>query len=276
MARRQEVLARLRASIQAMERGGADLQAADDPQTRKGWTLGVREFDRRLGGGLDPSSLHEVKALPRGAGASAGDWAAALGFALRLTVRRLQGLENARSASRPVLWCWSSQFAREFGAPYGGGLAALGFAPSDWLFVETARASEALWAMEEGLRSQSLALVIGVTSEVELTPARRLSLAAAENETPCLLVTDPRLSPAGSTATRWRIEACPSGRHPFNASAPGARRYGVVLERCRHRPMTHEHHPLWLEWSDETHRFRMAAAVADRASEARAAGARSR
>ena len=75
--------------------------------------------------------------------------------------------------------------------------------------------------MEEGLRSQSLALVIGVLGEAELTPARRLSLAAAEHLTPCLLVTDPRLSPAGSTATRWRVGARGSASHPFDGAAPG-------------------------------------------------------
>jgi protein ImuA len=192
---------------------------------------------------------------------------------MRLATRRLAALRDTSAASARILWCWPSVFAREFGAPYGPGLAALGFDPSAWLFAETSRASDALWAMEEGLRSQSLALVIGVMDEVELTPARRLSLVAAEHATPCLLITDPRLSPAGSTGTRWRVGACSSAAHPFDGLAPGAPRYAVALERCRHRPLPHECHPAVLEWSDEAHRFRMAAAVADRAHAPRAAGA---
>jgi len=238
----------------------------------------VSEIDRRLAGGLDAASVHEVK--PEGsatgsaagaragasAGASAGNWAAALGFALRLAVRRLAALgARAEAAPAQILWCWPSAFARELGLPCGQGLAALGFDPSACLFVETRRASEALWAMEEGLKSASLALVVGVLKEAELTPARRLSLAAAGHLTPCLLITDARSAPAGSTASRWRIGTRPSGPHPFEAGAPGAPRYAVSLERCRHGSLMSQAQSLLLEWSDETHRFRVAPALADRA-----------
>jgi len=270
---KDEMLARLRAHITMLERGASFSQSTDASQAGATWTLGVPEIDLHLGSGLDGSSLHEVKAAPRGAGVAASDWVAALGFALRLAVRRLESFAAYSADPARVLWCWPSMFARELGMPYGPGLAALGLAPSAWLFVETARASDALWAMEEGLRSQSLALVIGVLSEAELTPARRLSLVAAEHTTPCLLITDPRLSPAGSTATRWRVGVCASAAHPFDALAPGASRYAVTLERCRHRPLTHEARPVLLEWSDETHRFHMATAVADRAHGPRAAEA---
>jgi protein ImuA len=251
------------------------LPTVGGPQSDSAWTLGIPALDQHLGRGLEAASLHEVKALPRAAGVTASDWAAVLGFALRLAVRRLESFAASSADPPRVLWCWPSVFARELGAPYGPGLAALGIEPSSWLFVETARASDTLWAMEEGLHSQSLALVIGVLSEAELTPARRLSLVAAEHSTPCLIVTDPRLSPAGSTATRWRVGACSSAMHSFNALAPGAPRYAVALERCRHRPLTHEHRPVLLEWSDETHRFRMAAAVADRTHAPRPASAHS-
>ncbi len=50
----------------------------------------------------------------------------------------------------------------------------------------------------------------------------------------------------------------------------------VALERCRHRPLMGEPVPHLLEWSDETHRFRMAAPVAHRADGPRAAIAGSR
>ncbi len=284
------VLAELRHRITALERGPSLIASSSSPelaaqplgsqppgsQSHGSWTLGAAELDQRLGSGLDAASLHEVKAEPQATGVAAGNWAAALGFALRLAVRRLQSLEASSAGPPRILWCWPSVFARELGAPYGHGFAALGLEPSSWLFAETARAADALWAMEEGLRSQSLALVIGVVGEAELTPARRLSLAAAEHLTPCLLITDPRLSPAGSTATRWRVGARGSASHPFDGAAPGAPRYAVALERCRHRPLTREPLPHLLEWSDETHRFRMAAPVADRADGPRAAIAGSR
>lgn len=269
------MLAELRTRITALERGSSLIASPSSPelasQSQRLWTLGAAELDHRLVAGLDAASLHEVKAEPQPSGVAAGDWAAALGFALRLAVRRLQSIEASPASPPRILWCWPSVFARELGAPYGHGFAALGLEPSTWLFAETARADDALWAMEEGLRSQSLALVIGVLSEAELTPARRLSLAAAEHLTPCLLITDPRLSPTGSTATRWRVGARGSASHPFDGAAPGAHRYAVALERCRHRPLTGEPVPHLLEWSDETHRFRVAAAVAHRADAPRAA-----
>jgi protein ImuA len=259
------LLAGLRARIAALERppptSFEPIAAAP-----RAWTLGAPAIDRRLAGGLDGAAVHEVKG--EGGGTAAGDWAAALGFALRLGVRRLDALS---SASAHILWCWPSALARELGRPYGLGLAALGLDPSCCLFVETARACETLWAMEEGLKSQSLALVIGVLADVALTPARRLSLAAGQG-TPCLIVTDPREPAAGSTATRWRVGARASASHPFDAGAPGAPRYALVLERCRVGARTTEASSLLLEWSDETHRFRVASRLADRAHAPRRAG----
>lgn len=274
------MLEELRARIHTLERGrhllASPVSATDPPDGGKGtWTLGAEALDRRIGAGLDTASLHEVKAEPRASGALAGAWGAAIGFALRLAVRRLCSVDTVQGASMHVLWCWPSFLARELGVPYGHGLASMGIEPSTWLFAETARPADALWAMEEGLRSRSLALVVGILDEAELTPARRLSLAAAEHLTPCLLVTDPRLSPAGSTATRWRVGVRRSAQHSRDTTAPGAMRFGVTLERCRHRPITREPVPYLLEWSDETHRFRVAAAVADRTHGARTALAHS-
>jgi protein ImuA len=236
-----------------------------------GWTLGLPALRHRLPAGLDPTALHEIKPELRAGAAVAGDWAAALGFALRLALCRLQSLDDESAAPR-ILWCWPAEFARELGQPYGHGLSALGLEPSTCLFVETARAADALWAMEEGLRAGSMALVIGVLDEAELTPSRRLSLAAGEQRTPCLLITHPRLPAAGSTATRWRVGARGSGPHVFDAGAPGAPRYSLTLERCRHGPLAAEPLSLLVEWSDETHRFRMAAAMADRAPAPRRTG----
>jgi protein ImuA len=255
---------------------GSDAGPAPAQSAVRSWSLGAPRIDRRLAGGLDAAALHEVKPEGRPAGAAAGDWAAALGFALRLAVRRLYAL-GAQPAGAPaqVLWCWPSIFAHELGRPYGQGLASLGLEPSSCLFVETARASDALWAMEEGLKSASLALVIGVLHEAALTPARRLSLAAAGSSTPCLLVTDPGTPAAGSTATRWRVGVRRSGPHPCDALAPGAPRYAVSLERCRHDShgsLMPQALPLLLEWSDETHRFRVAPALAHRADGPRRAG----
>ncbi len=123
------VLAELRHRITAIERGPsliATSSSALAAQHQCLWTLGAAEVDERLSRGLDAASLHEVKAEPQIAGLAAGGWAAALGFALRLAVRRLQSIETSAASPPRILWCWPSVFAREIGAPYGHGFVDLG------------------------------------------------------------------------------------------------------------------------------------------------------
>jgi protein ImuA len=131
--------------------------------------------------------------------------------------------------------------------------------------VEARRDDEVLWVLEEGLRTGSLVLAIGALSSIDLTPARRLSLAARDGATPLLMLTSARSAASGATATRWRINPAASGAHPFDTRAPGAARLAVQLERCRSAPPATEA-ALTLEWSHEAYRFRLAAAVADRAA----------
>lgn len=249
---------------------------------RVSWELGCPACDDLLPRGLETNSLHEIKGQSSAdRGASAADWMAGIGFAARLAVRRIDTFAAARGASasaslvRPwVLWCWPRQLAGEFGSPSAAGLASLGLDPSRLLIVETARAGDALNAIEESLRAQSLAVVIGVVEEAELTPARRLSLAAGETATPCLLVTHPASEPAGATATRWRVKRIASAAQSFEPRAPGAPRFSIALERCRARPESAARPPMFLEWNDETRRFDLASVMADLPAQTRGAGGR--
>lgn len=267
----------LRRRIRSIERHALPMEAGEAQRLHPPWTLGTPEIDAVLGpAGLSLSGVHEIK--PQVSGAIAGDWMAALGFAHRLMVRRLittrqdVGGGSLRNSSPLVLWCSPATFLAELGWPYGPGLSALGLDPRHLIMAETARAGDALWAIEEGLKSQSLAIVLAVLDEVDLTPARRLSLAAAEYQTPCLLITHPRSAATAATATRWRVSRQRSASHPFDADAPGAARYGAALERCRHRHAVPPSSPHLLEWSDAAYRFRMVAKLADRPRAKSAAG----
>ncbi len=155
--------------------------------------------------------------------------------------------------------------AAELGQPSLAGLAQIGLDPARLLIVETARQSDALNALEDGLKSSSLALAFGVFDAVDLTPARRLSLAAGVSATPCLLITHPAAPSAGATATRWRVTRQASAPHAFDARAPGDQRFSVAIERCRARPESSAQSSLVLEWCDEARRFRLAAGMADHA-----------
>lgn len=236
------------------------------------WRLGCAEVDRLLPSGLDVTGLHEVKACACSErGASAADWMTGLGFGLRLAARRLHQV-RAEGRTPLILWCWPRVLAGELGRPSWQGLAALGLAPENIIMVETAREAEALLALEEGLRSPALALAFGVLSAAALNPARRLSLAAAEGLTPCLIATHPAREAAAATATRWRIARAPSAPHPFDPRAPGLKRFSIALERCRAAPESTGRAPLLVEWCDETFRFGLASLMADHAALARRAG----
>ena len=146
------------------------------------WTFGDAQIDAVLpGGALDSAALHEIK--PR----SYNDWSAAFVFAVRLAVRRL-GPPVAQGARPTTLWCHTRARGNDLGRLYAPGLEALGLSAETVIIVETARAAEVLWAMEEGLGSRAVALVIGAVDQIGLTPSRRLSLAAAAAGTPCLLL----------------------------------------------------------------------------------------
>jgi protein ImuA len=253
-ARQRARLAALRSEVQAIERR-SPTPGRSALQGMAAWGFGAADLDAWIGGGLETGALHEV----RPAAASAAAWASAEAFALALGRRRLVMLEGAgRHASAPILWVAPAVLGGEHGLPYGPGLATLGLDPARLLLVAPRRMSDALWAMEEGLKSASLALVVGLLGEaIALTPARRLALAAAAHGTPCLAVTTPRASVTPATATRWRIAPSPSRPPPFDAAAPGAALFTIALERCRARPRAAEMPAMSLEWSDEACRFRL-------------------
>ena len=293
-------LQRLRDCIRAIERRSpvpalpalgitpGAVVAGGDEATNHPWTLGEPAFDILIGAaGLEPGGLHEIKpaasrsstcdayaetGAETGAEAGAGkalDWmavsAAARRFALALGVRWLSACDVLRREA-PVLWCARAGDAAEFGAPYGAGLDRLGLDPARLIVVEPVKTGETLWAIEEGLKANGLALVLGQLPSIGLTPARRLALAAARGRTPCLLLTHPRAPPAAATATRWRIAPAPSASNPLDLQAPGASRFLVTLERCRGRPAAGQSVSLVLEWCDAALCFRLASGVAAGAS----------
>lgn len=267
--RHAKLIEGLRRRIQDIERHVPVLAAPRSNQPMP-WRLGVPGADAFIGpSGLNTAAVHEIKPGTAGAGSTA----ASLGFALRLGARRVQQLKAAHpDCGVPrILWCVTRNSARETGELYAPGLAAFGLDPASILIVETARTSEALWAMEEGLKSASLALVIGQPGKIDLTPARRLSLAAEQSSTPCLLLTPGNSPSAAATSTRWRIDAATSAPHPFDARAPGSARITATLERCQHH-LGGENLSFVLEWphgrGEEAHRFSMATALAHRTADA--------
>jgi len=205
---------------------------------------------------LKRGGLHEIR--PE----AYRDGPAALSFALAAIATEATKQVERRHL---VLWCLTQDAGREWGRPYGPGLLAFGLDPALVLIVEARNAETAAWALEEGLKSRMLIVAL---AEIEIrTPlmARRLSLAAQASRTPCLLLSGHRQSGLPGTLTSWRIAAMTSRSGPFDATAPGAPRWQLTLERCRGSAPGRS---FIVEFSHESFRFRLSAASSDRAAEA--------
>jgi protein ImuA len=216
-------------------------------------SLGVAEIHSHLWGpGLARGVLHEISA------AAHNDRPSAFGFLFAMTALALS------SRSGPAVFVATYKSLAAFGKPYGHGLAQLGLDVGRLILVEAKTCKDALWAIEETLRSQARPAMVAaaVESDLDLTMSRRLNLAAAMHRPPLMLL---RGSGGGASAatTRWRIAAAPAARDRFGTFSHW--RWQVALERCRNG-RTGE----WLiEWNHVAHRFRLVEGLADRTPAAR-------
>jgi len=200
---RSERIGFLRACVAQLETAGA-LPAAAGAAPRVRLGSGLR-LDLSLGGGLARPALHEIVA------GAAADTGAASGFALALAAR------FAAEARGAVLWVGEAQACREAGLPYAPGLRLLGLDPARLVFVRARTAPDALWALEEALKSRACAAVVGelwTLKAYDLTASRRLVLAAQAGATPALLLATGLAGGAArlstGAATRFEVRASPS------------------------------------------------------------------
>lgn len=240
------LLARLKGDVSRLESPQEAAREAARPVLR----TGVAAIDRFLPwGGLPLDGLHEI-----------AGWQETR-FALSLLARLLADPDE----TRPVLWCQSAELAQERGRLYGPGMAALGLDPSRFLFVTARREREALWAMEEGLTSGTVAAAIGEVPALGMTESRRLQLAAAQGGAMGLVLRGPVGDRApGAALTRWRAEPEPVALSPGTRfpALPGPERFRLALWRCR-GGAAHE----WkVEQDAETLHLALAAALAGRAA----------
>jgi protein ImuA len=198
------------------------------------------------------------------AGADApADAAAAWAFALS----RLVGVKDAR----PVALVTTADWLSERGRPFGVGMRTWGLASERLIWVRARREGEALWALEEVLKSGATAGGLATVAAPPLTATRRLEFAAREGRAVGVLLRAGPAEDLSAARRRWRISAGASGADPFDPTAPGAPRLRAELLRRRDGPPG-----AWmLERDHETGRLRLAAGLADHGvaqGEARKAG----
>lgn len=160
---------------------------------------------------------------------------------------------RVRAEPRLVAFVAPKFWFSERGRPYAYGLRALGIAADRLLVITPRTEAEALWAMEEVLRSGAASLAVGAVEGASLVATRRLDLIAREAGAAAALV---RATPQGHLSAarrRWRVRPAPSAPHPFDARASGAPRWRAVLERSRDGA----HGEALLEYDDEAFRLHL-------------------
>ena len=204
--------------------------------------FGLPAIDAHLPqGGLASGALHEIVPEAR------GDIPAAFGFVAAMLSRIRPGA--------PLFLVTSPCGLATFGRPYGHGLNGLGLDPARLILVAAPNATQALWAMEEALRSAVPAAVAGVIGKLDFRASQRLHIAAGETGRLLFLLRPPGM--ASVAVTRWRVAAAAAALDRFGLITRW--RWQVRLERCRNgRPGQ------WIvEFDHATHRFSLAAALAD-------------
>lgn len=234
---------------------GASFVPKDVTPGRQSISLDPETMDLRLpGGGLIKNALHEVRPF------DPQDGPAATAFLLGLAARLSYGDAGT------IVWVRAQEIVREWGLPYAPGLARFGIPPSRILFIHPRTEQEALWCVEEAVQARGVALTIGDIdgAKFDLTASRRIHLMAEKVGRPVLMARGSRWRGATAALTRWAIKAASSGVPDYSARSPvkgiGNPRWVVDLERAKGgRPGSFH-----VEWNHETHRFRVAAPLADR------------
>jgi len=205
-----------------------------------------------------PEALEEV------AQAAPQDLPAALAFAL---YRALQ-----TPAARPVAFVATQAWLNEHGRPFGWGFAWVGLGHDRLILVKAAREAEALWALEETLKSGAVSAALAPVGAPAFVATRRLDFAAKAGKARALLLRPGPQVDLSAARLRWRIGSAPSALHPMDPRGLGPVRLKAELVRSR----TGLGGVFMLEQDHETHCFRVAAGLADhglQASPARIAAA---
>ncbi|MEO8415345.1 MAG: Error-prone repair protein ImuA [Ginsengibacter sp.] len=112
-------------------------------------------------------------------------------------------------------------------------LTSFGIAPDKIIFIDLTNEKEILWTMEEALKCNGLAAVVGEVSELGFTASRRLQLAVEESRvTGFILRRNPRSVNTTACVTRWKITSLRS-ELPGDMPGVGFPRWNVELLKVR-------------------------------------------
>jgi protein ImuA len=192
--------------------------------------------------------------------ASAGDGAAAFGFALGwlCAARPAQPEPGQPEPAQPepaqpaglTLIAAPDETSAEIGVAYPPGLSRFGLDPARIVHVRARKLKDALWACEQalGLSRAHALCIVPQNARLTLTATRRLHLAAEKSGARCVLLRFDPLSPSAAW-TRWNVTGAPS--HGVGAEL-GRPCFAVSLARRR----SGQSGQRWLlEWNAHEHAF---------------------
>jgi len=111
-------------------------------------------------------------------------------------------------------------------------LSVFGIEPERIIFIDLWRQKEVLWAIEEALRCDALAAVIGELSELSFTESRRLQLAVEQSRvTGFIHRYNPRSENVTACVSRWKIK--PIASDIGDVPGMGFPRWNVQLQKIR-------------------------------------------
>lgn len=112
-------------------------------------------------------------------------------------------------------------------------LKTFGIAPDKIVFVSLKKEKELLWTIEEALKCEGLAAVVGVIPELNFTNSRRLQLAVEQSKVTGFIIRhNPKNIIASSFVARWHITTLP-GEVMSNLPGVGFPAWHVSLIKVR-------------------------------------------
>lgn len=123
-------------------------------------------------------------------------------------------------------------------------LKGFGIAPDQVIFIDLKKESDVLWAVEETLKSEAIAAVVGEFTELDFIQSRRLQLAVEKSRvTGFVHRYRPKTENIVSCVTRWKIYSIPS-KNEDGMPGLGFPRWHVELTKVRNGKPGH-----WdIEW----------------------------
>jgi len=127
----------------------------------------------------------------------------------------------------PVIWIGNNAVV------FPPALKAFGIAPEKIIFIELKKEKEMLWVIEEALKCEGLAAVIGEIKELSFTQSRRLQLAVEKSKvTGFIIRNNPRVINITACVTRWKITSLP-GENVGHLPGVSFPRWNVELLKVR-------------------------------------------